>query len=70
MSAPQGADDWVMNVSATGDVQVALLSKALQASREQAAAVTNPTDAVMNAAAAQQNLAAAVQASGLVNLYA
>lgn len=46
-----------------------MLAKSLDAAREQASAVTSPQNAVMQAAAAQTNLAVAAQAAGLVNTY-
>jgi hypothetical protein len=59
-----------MNVNAVSDAQMTLLAKSLQAAREQATAITSPENAVMQAVAAQTNLAVAAQASGLVNTYA
>jgi hypothetical protein len=47
-----------------------MISKSLDSARQQAAAVVAPEDAVMQAVAAQQNIALAAQAAGRVNTYA
>lgn len=64
------ADDGPMNIGSVNALQMTMLAKSLDAARRQATAVTSPENAVMQAVAAQTNLAVAAQAAGVVNTYA